>query len=175
MTTIHSAMLGATIISKEERDKMVEFLFVKPVSSYKVVSSKLLAALVNSIMLAIITGISSYYLVKYSEGEFIGTIILQAMMGMFILQLLFLVIGSALAAVCKNSKLAVSLSTGILLVAYIVSIAIDLNEKLAFMKYLTPFKYFEAKNIMFSEGFDIIFLLLSFVLIMLFSPVTYIL
>lgn len=175
MTSIHATMLGATIISKEERDKTAEFLFVKPVSRNKVVSSKLLAALVNSIMLTIITGISSYYLVgKYSEGESVGATIMIAMVGMFILQLLFLVIGSALAAVSKNAKLAVSLSTGILLVAYIVSIAVDLNEKLAFLKYFTPFKYFEAKNTMFGGGFDSLFLLLSFVLIMLFSLVTYV-
>lgn len=44
-------------------------------------------------------------------------------------------------------KCAVSLSTGILLVTYIVSIAIDLNEKLAFLKYLSLFHYFEAKVI----------------------------
>ena len=29
MATIHAAMLGATIIAKEERDKTSEFLFVK--------------------------------------------------------------------------------------------------------------------------------------------------
>ena len=32
MATIHASMLGANIISKEERDKTVEFLLVKPIS-----------------------------------------------------------------------------------------------------------------------------------------------
>src|SRR3954465_709234 len=45
MATIHAAMLGATIIAKEERDKTTEFLFVKPVSRTKVITAKLLAAL----------------------------------------------------------------------------------------------------------------------------------
>ena len=39
MATIHAAMLGATIIAKEERDKTSEFLFVKPVSRSKVITT----------------------------------------------------------------------------------------------------------------------------------------
>ncbi|MGO4269064.1 hypothetical protein AB4Z22_04335 [Paenibacillus sp. TAF58] len=79
------------------------------------------------------------------------------MVGMFILQLLFMVTGTSIAAVLKNSKKAASLSTGILRITFILSIAIDLNEKLESLKYLTPFKYYEAKNIMYG-GLDIIFL-----------------
>ena len=38
MASIHAAMLGATMISKEERDKTAEFLFVKPISRTTVIS-----------------------------------------------------------------------------------------------------------------------------------------
>ena len=50
MGNIHAAMLGADIISKEERDKTAEFLCSKPISRHKIVTSKLLAALVNIII-----------------------------------------------------------------------------------------------------------------------------
>ena len=60
MATIHAAMLGATIIAKEERDKTAEFLFVKPVSRSKIISFKLLVALVNIVILTIVAAISLF-------------------------------------------------------------------------------------------------------------------
>ena len=100
--------------------------------------------------------------------------IINAMLGMLLLQVLFLLIGSAIAAVSKKSKIAVPLSTGIILFTYILSIAIDLNEKLAFMKYLSPFKYFEAKVVMNGEGLDMIFVLLSLSLIVVLLMITFV-
>ncbi|WP_342345586.1 hypothetical protein [Lysinibacillus parviboronicapiens] len=79
---------------------------------------------------------------------------------MLILQLLFLTIGSAIAAISKKTKLAVAISTGLLLMTYILSIAIDLIEKLTLLKYLTPFKYFEAKIVMNGNGLERKFIIL---------------
>jgi ABC-2 type transport system permease protein len=174
MATIHAAMLGATIIAKEERDKTSEFLFVKPVSRNRVITSKLLAAFVNILILNLVTFVTSLGLVgKYSNGEVVTKDIAITMAGMFILQLLFMVIGSSLAAGRKKSKSAASLATGVLLLTYVISVAIDLNENIEGLKYLTPFKYFEAKNVMFGGGFEFIFVLLSGVLIAALTLVTF--
>jgi ABC-2 type transport system permease protein len=175
MATIHSAMLGATIIAKEERDKTSEFLFVKPVSRNIIITAKLLAAFVNILIFNLVTLVSSIVLVgKYSDGEVVTGDIALTMAGMFILQLLFMVIGSSLAAVQKKSKTSASLATGVLLLTYIISVAIDLNEGIEGLKYLTPFKYFEAKNIMFGVGFETVFIVISVGLIAVFSFITYV-
>jgi ABC-2 type transport system permease protein len=174
MATIHAAMLGATIIAKEERDKTSEFLFVKPVSRNRVITAKLLAAFLNILFLNLVTFVSSVGLVgKYSNGEVVTKDIAITMAGMFILQLLFMVIGSSLAAVKKKSKSAASLATGVLLLTYVISVVIDLNENIEVLKYLTPFKYFEAKNVMFGGGFEFIFVLLSGVLIAVLTAATF--
>ncbi|WHY00667.1 ABC transporter permease subunit [Neobacillus sp. DY30] len=175
MGTIHAAMLGATIISKEERDKTTEFLFVKPVSRNRIITAKLAAAFVNIVILNIITFVSSIVVVgKYSNGEVFTDDIAITMAGMFILQLIFLVIGSSLAAVKRKSKTAASLATGVLLLTYLLSVAIDLNENIEILQYLTPFKYFEAKNVMFGGGFEFIFVLLSGVLIAVLTVITFV-
>jgi ABC-2 type transport system permease protein len=175
MATIHAAMIGATIIAKEERDKTTEFLFVKPVSRNQIITAKLLAAFVNILILNLVTFVSSVLLVgKYSDGGVVTGDIAITMAGMFILQILFMVIGSSLAAVKKKSKAAASLATGVLLLTYVISVAIDLNENIEGLKYFTPFKYFEAKNIMFGAGFELIFVLLSVVLIAGLTVVTYV-
>lgn len=175
MATIHATMLGSIILAKEERDKTSEFLFVKPVSRRTIITAKLLAAFVNIVILNIITLISSLVIVgNYSEGETFSGDIVLTMAGMFILQLLFMLIGSALAAVKKKPKAAASLATGVLLLTYVLSIAIDLNESIEGLKYVTPFKYFEAKNIMFGGGLELSFVILSVVVIVALTVVTYV-
>jgi len=53
--SVAAAMWGSGIISKEERDKTVEFSLTLPVTRSKMVTSKSLAALVNCIALLPIT------------------------------------------------------------------------------------------------------------------------
>jgi ABC-2 type transport system permease protein len=175
MATIHATMLGASIIAKEERDKTAEFLFVKPVSRNKIIAAKLLAAFTNVVIFNLVTLISSIVLVGvYSGDEAVNGDISITMAGMFILQLIFLIFGSALAAIKTKSKRASSLAAGVLLLTYLLSVAIDLNDNIEILKYLTPFKYFEAKNVMFGGGFELIFLLLSGFLIATLTVATFV-
>ncbi|MHB8126388.1 MAG: ABC transporter permease subunit [Desulfitobacteriaceae bacterium] len=175
MTTIHASILGANIISKEERDKTSEFLFVKPVSRKQIITSKLLAAFVNISIINIITLVSSIVMVgHYSQGEAVTGKIAILMGGMYILQWMFMLIGTGIAAISKKPKTAVAVATGILLATFVLNIAIDLNENLGILKYLTPFKYFDAKSLMFGEGFDPLFVILSVVIIATLFCVTYI-
>ncbi|MGM0839284.1 MAG: ABC transporter permease subunit [Bacillota bacterium] len=175
LSTIHATMIGATIISKEERDKTIEFLFVKPLPRKKIIGIKLLAALTQVGILSIITWSASLLIVgRYSEGESIISDIGITMFGMLILQVLFLVIGTAIAASTKKPGKAATLAAGVLLVTFILSFAIDLSEKIEGLKYLTPFKYFEAKNVM-DGGLELMFVGISVVLIGVLAVSTFIL
>lgn len=164
--TIHAAMLGANLVAKEERDKTAEFLFVKPMSRNQVIGAKLLAALTNIIMFNLVTMVSCLSFVSmYGNGESVSKDIFLTMMGMLILQLLFMAIGTAIASLSKRPKLAAPISTGLLLITFMLSIVIDLNEKLKWLKFVTPFKYFEAKKVMYGGGLDGMFVGVSFALI----------
>jgi ABC-2 type transport system permease protein len=111
---------------------------------------------------------------KYNtNGEAVNQDIALTMIGMFISQVLFMMIGAALASVKKKPKSAASLATGILLLTYLLSIIIALNENLEGLKYLTPFKYFEAANVMFGEGIEVIYVMISVILIAVLTFVTY--
>jgi ABC-2 type transport system permease protein len=175
MATIHAMMLGASIIAKEERDKTSEFLLVKPISRSRIISNKLIAALVNLLIFNLITFISSIKMVAYyNHGQADARDVGLLMGGMFILQLVFLFLGTGIAAVSKNPKRAGAIGTVILLLTYILSILIDLNSKLANLKYITPFKYYEAKHVLADGSLDATFVILSFLIIILFAGVTYI-
>lgn len=175
MVAIHAAMLGANIIAKEERDKTTEFLMVKPVSRATVITAKLLAALVNVVVLNIVTLVFSIAIVgKYAKGEEITSDIMVLMAGMFFVQLVFLFIGSGIASFSRNPKASASIATTILLVTFIISIVIDMNSSLEALKYITPFKYFAAQNVMYGRGLDPVFVILSFVIIAAMACATYV-
>lgn len=175
MATIHASMLGANIIAKEERDKTTEFLIVKPVSRTKIITEKLLAALTNIILLNLVTLVLSISIVgKYSKGESINNDVIILMGGMFILQLMFLLIGTALAAAMKNTKASASVATTILMLAFILSIVTDMNKSLSGLKYITPFKYFEAQKLMYGGGFDLLYVIISLVIIAASVCITYV-
>lgn len=174
MATIHAVMLGANIIAKEERDKTAEFLFVRPVSRNQVITAKLLAALVNVIIINLVTLFSSIGIVgKYSNGEAIAGKIAILMVGMFILQLVFMFIGTGIAAIIKKPRAATSAATSVLLVTYLLSMVTGLNDTLENLKYLTPFKYFDAKYLMAGTGFKPVFMVLSLTIIVVGFTATY--
>jgi len=164
--TIHAAMLGAEIISKEERDRTSEFLFPKPVTRLRIITEKILAGLVNIIVLNIVTLFSSIIMVAAFANNFLndGTITMM-MTGLFIMQLLFFALGVALASYFKNPKLPSIVATTILLGTYIIWVVIDLNAKLDFLKYFTPFKYFDASILIHDGHLDLVYVILSLVII----------
>jgi ABC-2 type transport system permease protein len=171
MATIHASMMGASIIAKEERDKTFEFLFVKPITRTKVITMKLVAACINLVVFNAVTTMATVLIFEMDNGI---EDLLMLMGGMFILQILFLVLGSALAAVIRNSKRAASIATGILLLTFILSIVIDLSEKLEVLKYVVPFKYFTAENMLTGDGFEVVFVVISVCLIVILTAVTYV-
>ena len=175
MAAIHASMLGANIISKEERDKTTEFLMVKPVSRGKIITAKLLASLFNIIIFNLVTLILSILLLgKYAGGEDITGEILILMAGMFFIQCMFLSIGTVIAAVGRHPKSAASIGTAVLLLSFILSSIINMNNKLEGLKYFTPFKYFEAERLIREGGIQPVFLVLSLVIIGVLVYTTYV-
>ena len=174
MATVHAVLLGADIISKEERDRTSEFLFVKPISRLKVISSKLLAGLSNLIVLNLVTLFSSIYFINYfGHGVSMNSDVYVLMAGLFFLQLLFFFVGTVMVALIKRPKTSASLATSVLLVTFILTYLININEHLDGLKYLTPFKYFDAKNIMTDGTLNPGYVVLSLGLIVAMVFVTY--
>lgn len=175
MAAIHATMTGSTIICKEERDKTSEFLLAKPVSRYFVVASKLAAAILMVLVLNVVSFISSFMMVNYySKGVNHSLDIFKLMLGMLAIQLIFLFAGSAVAAAWKRSKAAASAASGIMLSTYLLEKVINLNKDLDFLKYITPFKYFNAENILGKTDFEPAFAILSAVIICALVYITFV-
>lgn len=165
LAAVHAVMLGAGIISKEERDKTVEFLMVKPVLRAKIITAKLLSALTMLIILNIVTFVSGFYILsKYSKDLPFAAGLTKLMLGMLVLQILFAVLGALLAAVFSKPKLSAAAGTGILLEMFMLSMVIDITGRFSFLKYFTFFKYFDAKDIL-KTGYRLAFPVITVILL----------
>ena len=146
MAAVHASMLGAVIVSKEERDKTGEFLYAKPASRIEVLTAKAVSALTAVALLNLVIWASSLAFVR-GGGEDMGGTIAMLMAGLFLVQLVFLTLGIAAAAGFARPKAATGIATGVMLATYLISIAIDVSGKLGALKALTPFEYFDARRI----------------------------
>jgi ABC-2 type transport system permease protein len=162
MAAIAAAMWGSDGISKEERDKTVEFSLVLPVTRSRVVTAKGLAALVNCIAFVLVTWVVSLVAVQsFKPDQAFYKFLALEMEAMFVVELIFLAIGLLLGCAMKQYKLSGSTAVAIILATYFMSIMAVMNEKLDFLKYFTPFKYFDARELFRTGRMDVTYLLLS--------------
>jgi ABC-2 type transport system permease protein len=157
IVSIHAAMIGSNIINKEEKDKTAEFLMAKPVSRDYIVTYKLLASLVNIIILNLVSLISSLVILNVVNPNYEIIDILILHMGMFLTQGLFLIIGMGFALITRTPKKNGMMVMGILLSTFFLSMIIDIESRLEVLSFLTPFKYFDAKRVLLDGGLDLIY------------------
>ena len=174
MAAVHASLLGSNLISKEERDRTSEFLFAKPIPRSTAVTGKLLAGLVNVIILNAVTTVSSLYLVGYfNNGESVSGDIMLMMVGLFLMQLIFFSIGAVVAGIVRKPKSAPSIATSIMFLTFLISYLVNLNEHVDILKYLSPFKYFDAAVLMADGRLDPGYVALSLAIVVLAVAGTY--
>lgn len=174
MGAVHASLLGSGLISKEERDRTSEFLYVKPASRARIVTSKLGAGVANLVIFNLATLASSLYFVDYyNRDEPINAEILVMMAGLLLLQLIFFSIGAAVAGVVRRPKLAPTIATAAMFLTFLLSFLINLDEDLDFLKYFTPFKYFDAATLMADVALDPVYVVLSVAIVALALVGTY--
>jgi ABC-2 type transport system permease protein len=162
IATISAAMWGSDIISKEERDKTVEFTLTLPITREKLITAKILAAMVNCIGLLIIMWVASLAAVaQYQPDSEFYDFLLLLMLSLFIIQMVFLSVGIFLGCSMKQYKRASAVAVSVLLGTYFLSIISGLNENLSFLKYFSPFTYFNPVTLLNESTIEIGYVFLS--------------
>lgn len=174
MVSVHAVLMGANIIAKEERDRTSEFLFVKPVSRFKILSSKILAGLLEVLAINAVTFVSSVLVVDaFNNGPSINDDISTLNAGLLIMQFIFFFAGTAVAAISRRPKASASIATSILLVTFIAHYFVNMSADLDWIKYFTPFKYFDAHNLISGGGIELVYVVLSAIIIGISVSLTY--
>lgn len=166
LLSIAAAMWGSDIIAKEERDKTVEFSLTLPVTRNRLVTAKTLAAAVNCFVLLLITwGASLASATRYHPDAGFYKFLALCMLSLFIMQLIFLAVSIFFGCAMRRYKIAGAAAVSVLLGTYFLSIVSALNKNLDFIKYLSPFKYFDAAVLLHQSRIDLVFVGLSAVII----------
>lgn len=163
--SIFAAILGSGIISKEERDKTAEYIFTLPVSRRKVLFSKLIVSIFYTVTITLWVTLFCYWAfgrIAYS-ANFAGFMV-NLTIGVLLTQLIFLSIGLLLSSVLKQYKKSGSITLGILIGTFMLSMLTQITDKIDFLKYATPFQYFNVNDMLAGE-FQLKFIFLTFAIV----------
>ena len=167
LLSIAAAMWGTDVITKEERDRTVEFTLTLPVTRARLVTGKVLAILIDCVVLLLITWGSVLFGARShptTDSQFYQFVAIS-MAALFMVQLIFLALGIFLGCALTRYKQASSLVVSILLGTYFLSIFSSLSTKLGFLNYFSPFKYFDPSQLLHESRMDPVFVSLSVVII----------
>lgn len=162
---IQAMHLGTSVLSKEIRDKTADFLFTKPVSRNRIMTSKLLAVLCILIATNIVCILVAGLMLRVVDSAgYDVKAFLMVSATLFFVQLIFAAIGVLISMVFPAIKSALSVSLGTVFGFFILNMFDSVIEKEA-LRYLTPFKFFDLNYIIANRAYETPFLILGTVLV----------
>lgn len=169
---IQASHLGLSLLSNEVRDKTSDFLIAKPVKRVKIVFTKLMVGLTHVVITNILFLIVSFVLLGMIDQEFNKTIYLLYCGSLFMIQLIFLTLGMALSVFMDKLKTVMPVALGISFGFFVLGMV---NDTIAGrpLTFISPFAYFNAQQIYRFESYDLKWLVMGFVLVIIFMTVTF--
>ena len=104
-------------------------------------------------------------MLKYEPDGAFYAYLMRLSLTMLMIELIFLSIGMCMASILKRYKNSGKISATLLMVLYFFNIITALSESLDFLKYVTPFRYFNTSKILATGTFEPLYFLLSFFII----------
>lgn len=84
----------------------------------------------------------------------------------FIIQMIYLSLGMLVASISEEDKKSGNISVAILMITFIISSLINIVDSLDFLKYISPFQYFNSTYILEQMSLETSFLLASIIIIL---------
>lgn len=164
---VQAMNIGTGIISKEDAGKTADFLLSKPVTRSKVMVNKILAALTTLVITNLVFVTVSVIAAKaVSTTSFSLNILLMLALSLFFVQLIFLSLGTFLSVTLKRIKSVISVSLPTVFAFYVVSfIGSILNNQ--DIRFVTPFRYFDTDFIISHGHYDLKFLIIEAIIIVI--------
>lgn len=156
----YAAILGGSILSKEEDEKTIEFLLSKPMSRSHVFFGKVIVVGLNILVLNIV--LSLVLLLSFSILAELNVVVwLLYSFAPIILHVIFASISLLISIFVTKSRQVLSISLGIVLGMYVVKLISTLTDAGEFLKYFTPYEYINAETLYLEHTIKPLYLLLS--------------
>ncbi|MFS8118866.1 MAG: ABC transporter permease subunit, partial [Microcoleus sp.] len=174
MGAIQAMNLGVGLISKEDSGKTTDFLLTKPISRVSVVTNKLLA---GTLLLICTNGIFSATAAitakTVSPDNFNFKTFLMISTTLLLVQLMFLALGMLFSVIIPKIKSVVTVTLPTVFTFFIIGTlgAIVGNDT---VRYITPFKFFDPNYIISHGAYEMQFLIIEVVFLVVVIPTSYI-
>ena len=144
-----AALAGISVLAKEEKERTAEFLLTHPVSRFSVITGKLLSVLTQVVILNLVA-VSVSLISAAAIGESFE------MNEFILLHTAYLIMQTEIACICFGistfiKRGSIGTGLGLALALYFMNIVCNISEQAEFLRYITPYGYAEASNII-SEG-----------------------
>lgn len=151
---IFAMNLGAGIVTDEIVDKTADFLFTKPRTRAQVLTKKLSAAAVYLLLYSVSNFVISKIAVETtSHGQNIDKLILQYSVVILLVNLVFLSLSVFVTSLIRSPERGKTLINLLFLFFFVAGVAYDLLESAPWLRYTTPFRWFEAPALL-KNGID---------------------
>ena len=140
-----AALTSISVLAKEEKDHTAEFLFTHPVSRFSVITQKLLSVLTQIVVLNIAVVAVSLISAAAIGEEFLIKEFALLHIAYLIMQLEIACICFGISAFIKRGSIGIGI--GLALALYFINIVCNISEQAEFLRYITPYAYSEASDI----------------------------
>lgn len=149
--SVYFAILGSTLILKEQDEGTISFLAVKPVSRRSIVTSKVIAGLINILIFNLIIGLILLVgFTIYGEINYIQLVL--TIINPMILHIFIFAAALNLSLLYKKTTKAIMGGIGLVFILYILQVLSTLSENIEFLKYISPFYYTDSRPIIESSS-----------------------
>ena len=161
---IYAIHLGNNAVSREVVDKTYEFIFTKPCMKTYVLGMKVIAGWMAIVAFSVINLLFSYAAVAALKFDGnINKLILLYTIVLFVLSSLFYALSIFFATMAKKPEKGALYGNLCFIFAFIMGIVYDMIENGSLIKFISPMKYFLAKDLI-AGHLDLFFLVLCIVL-----------
>lgn len=173
---IQASNYGFSMLSIEERELTADFLLPKPISRGKILTSKLLAAVLALTLTNLTVWASSFFVVNLvRDGREYDIKALVMVLGTIVIfQLFFLAVGMVLSLLMKRVRSVTPLSMALAFGMYILTVFGSMLGEDKF-EIISPFTHFDPNYIINNGSYDLPLVMISVSVIIVAIPVSYLL
>ena len=166
------AILGGTIVLKEHSEKTIYFLYSKPISKRRILSFKIITGLTYAFIFNLIIALTNLIGLYLSNDLDLSKWFWISIMP-FLLSIFIYLVSLFISIHLKKTSTSIGVSLGIVFLFYILNVISLLSDKLDFIKYLSPFYYIDARNILENGQPNFINIIVLFFLSFIFMLLSY--
>ncbi len=147
-----AALAGISVLANEEKERTAEFLLTHPISRFSVITQKLLSVVTQVIIMNIFVVAVSLISAAAIGEEFQMKEFILLHTAYLLMQLEISCVCFGISAFIKRGSIGIGL--GLALAFYFMNIVCNISDKAEFLKYITPYAYSEASNIIYESKLE---------------------